>query len=185
MNVDFDRLHHLKDALRLGARSRGMNSKAVRLNPRRLAPTLAIALVPLLLASCGGREFRTEADAIKHFKEHREGFARAAQLFLSLNTAAIAIPKEATAASDGPIVPLARELRVYRIAARGSKSPTDEQWIQFYLAQGPSESSYGLIFVPEGRERALKIARAEVDSPSPGVRFIHLIEGRWFYFDYD
>jgi hypothetical protein len=152
---------------------------------KHTAQTLLMALAALSLTSCGAREFRTEGEAIAHFKEHRQSFDRAAALFLSLNTATIKIPESPAAGTETPLVQLARELRVSDISAVAAAAPPKEQWVEFRLAQRLLTSTYGLIFVPEGHDLALNIARAQVDSPPHGVRFIHSIEGRWFYFDYD
>lgn len=152
---------------------------------KHTAQSLLIVFAALSQTFCGAREFRTEGEAIAHFKEHRQSFNEAAALFLSLNTATIDIPESPTDRTETPLVQLARELRLSAINTGGTTLPLKEQWVDFRLTQRLLTSTYGFIFVPEGHDPAFNYFNGAVDSPPHGVRLIRPIEGRWFYYDYD
>ena len=155
----------------------------------RLRSVLRLALLVLstvTAAACGEREFSTEREAIAHFREHRKSFERAADIFLTMRTPTIEIPEAASSTgTEDEFVQLSRALQVSGVSAVPGVAPAEEQWVQFRLGQRLLTSSYGLIFVPDGRGRALDSIKAQVDSPPRGVRSIRPIEDRWFYFDHD
>ena len=151
----------------------------------RYGPPL-LALVPALtLMSCaGGREFRTERAAIEHFSQHRQEFERAVALFLELDTHTIDVPDAPSAGTEIALIGLARRLRVSSISGVPGVHPRDQQWIQFRLGGRYGMSTYGLIFVPEGRGPAFSEVTSDVTSPPKG-ELVRSIGNRWFYFDYD
>ena len=145
----------------------------------------AVSIVSaLVLMSCGGREFRTEQETIAHFKDHRQGFERAAEMFLAMKSPTIKIEERPVAAAENPLVQLARELRVSNISAVPSAAAVDEQWIEFTLPARYMRSTYGLIFVPHGHESAFSAVTSYVASPPKTMRVVRPIEERWFYYEY-
>ncbi len=146
---------------------------------------LGLLMLPLVAASCGGREFHTEREVFAHFKQHRQGFQQAAEVFLVMQTRAVEIPDVVPRENENPLVRLARELRVSAVAVVPGTAPSSEQWVQFRLRQRLLTSTYGLIFVPEGHSLALASIQAQIQTPPHGVRAIRPLDERWFYFEYD
>lgn len=151
------------------------------------ARALLSVVLALALWSCGGREFRSERDAISHFREHRQGFERAAALFLSsgARTIEVAVAPPSPSGGEAALVQLARELRVTNISAVPGVVPAQEQWLEFTLAARLTMSTYGVIFVPEDHGPAIDAIRSYVSAPPRGLRLVRHIDDRWFYYEYE
>lgn len=74
---------------------------------------LGLLMLPLVAASCGGREFHTEREVFAHFKQHRQGFQQAAEVFLVMQTRAVEIPDVVPRENENPLVRLAQIVELW------------------------------------------------------------------------
>ena len=155
----------------------------IRLCNRRVLASAV--LLAVLSACCGARDFPSERDAVAHFRAHRPQFRRAAELFLSSKLAELEITEVPFAHDESELVRLGRELRVRGVARVPGLKTENEQWIEFRLAQHLLRSTYGILYVPDGNDRAFTLITFLARSPTHGIRAIRPIEDRWFYYDYD
>jgi hypothetical protein len=90
-----------------------------------------------------------------------------------------------SAHDESELARLGREMRVRDVARVPGLKAENEQWIEFRFAQHLLRSTYGILYVPDGHDRAFSLITFLVRSPTHGIRAIRPIEDRWFYYDYD